>query len=732
MHWTFNIAYAAGLVSLILGPVACSVHQPPNIISAPPERREPQEPKAYGPAEKSAGSASSSSETASLPQPKEPQTRQGSKDSQAELFADVPLGKSMVLSAVESRQIPLLSAGYQIGIGQTKDLKAFLLFQGSTPIVIKDMVGPEKPFQFKGGKYPGKGGTCGQTVTNECTLVLTFTPEGVSVDGEDDRNLIYRDRLTLVYEDQEGLKKTLMVLEGKSTHPPRLNVQLNDNFGSTTQDTPVLREIQISLPASGMGITNRIDDLDIPEDLDPPFSLLNSTCGASLASGESCRVTVQYQPKGLEAVNRDFTIRYMAGQVERSETLTFFAERWEPQPARHLLLVGNRDSKESLEILDYYKSRRPGFASANTLIVSFQGRAFCGPELEGEGAPCPDPNVESASPEEFEQQILQPFRQWLEEHPDKDIRHVVLMPGLPSRIVRESKKGESMFGTGYPGAVSSVQHALARSMTGDLYGSSATETRSYNGFGQEILFTPELFPGTPAIVTQMYMGSVAATKAYIDKIQSAYQRTGADHVVVSGSQAGIGGDIYYISDFGLDRVFKDKEKYENLANGESIKKDILAVNADAEVLYRGLKHPKEHFGYGANDVVEDPRGYYSWGKNGYMRTDWVYDIRFGERSTWYLILTVESFNGLLFHGTRTHRYQSHYPQWFSENAFKGDGYANTPVGGVAHITEPGRGGVNDAGSYFSHWEQGAMFIECAWASKRTSGMIAIGDPWVRK
>ena len=33
------------------------------------------------------------------------------------------------------------------------------------------------PFSYKGGSYPGTGGTCGTSIADDCTIVLSFTPE---------------------------------------------------------------------------------------------------------------------------------------------------------------------------------------------------------------------------------------------------------------------------------------------------------------------------------------------------------------------------------------------------------------------------------------------------------------------------------------------------------------------------------------------------------------------------
>jgi hypothetical protein len=61
-----------------------------------------------------------------------------------------------------------------------------------------------------------------------------------------------------------------------------------------------------------------------------------------------------------------------------------------------------------------------------------------------------------------------------------------------------------------------------------------------------------------------------------------------------------------------------------------------------------------------------------------------------------------------------------------------DSSARTPVGSFAHVDEPRPAGVSDASIYFRLWEAGKNFGLCAWASKRTSAFLAVGDPFVKK
>lgn len=63
------------------------------------------------------------------------------------------------------------------------------------------------PFALKGGSYPGTGGTCGQSITGPCTIVLSFTPTDITN---------YSSSLTLSYLGGGVLKGLTLTLAANS------------------------------------------------------------------------------------------------------------------------------------------------------------------------------------------------------------------------------------------------------------------------------------------------------------------------------------------------------------------------------------------------------------------------------------------------------------------------------------------------------------------------------------
>ncbi len=121
--------------------------------------------------------------------------------------------------------------------------------------------------------------------------------------------------------------------------------------------------------------------------------------------------------------------------------------------------------------------------------------------------------------------------------------------------------------------------------------------------------------------------------------------------------------------------------------------------------------------------------YMTWGNNGGQNKDYALNsnVVFSAQSSWYIIKTVESYNG-----QRIDTGQGTFIKWFSPNAFGGSNYLNTPVAAVTHVEEPQYQGVSDSTTYFGLWVLNKNFAICAWTSRRTPVFQAVGDPLVQR
>ena len=130
-------------------------------------------------------------------------------------------------------------------------------------------------------------------------------------------------------------------------------------------------------------------------------------------------------------------------------------------------------------------------------------------------------------------------------------------------------------------------------------------------------------------------------------------------------------------------------------------------------------------------------GYFTWGWDGGLGS--YYDsfatngqIRFSGNSGWYIMCTGQSFDGQRI------TFQGNYLTWFLSNSFAGTDYANTPVGAVTTVNEPGINGKPSTFVYYGEWAAGKSFAISAWAAQVQGNgepglyFQAVGDPFVKK
>lgn len=207
------------------------------------------------------------------------------------------------------------------------------------------------------------------------------------------------------------------------------------------------------------------------------------------------------------------------------------------------------------------------------------------------------------------------------------------------------------------------------------------------------------------------MGGTNDCRAYIEKIESFGTNYSPQNFVVTVSGA------YSNTNY----CFDDNNSFGFLQGAGGFARDaVQAVNSEASVVYSA---PGTTYLTNCVNVV----GYLSYGAHSALGGDYAVDgsVRFSGSSAWYIIHTIESFNGQRFGPQGT------FVEWFSQAAFGGTNHSNTPVGAVTHLDEPvaSNSGVNDANTFFSLWEARRRFVECAWRARRTPYFQALGDPF---
>ena len=166
---------------------------------------------------------------------------------------------------------------------------------------LRDGGGLTNNFGFKGGTYPGTGGTCGTSLLPQefCTVVLTFTPSGSG---------LRTSTLTLAYDYQSTAYTATRNVTGTATANAYLVI--SDPAGRDSRDfypydfgtAGVPRDATFQVANQGAQAATALGD---GGRLTNGFGFkggaypgTGGTCGASLASGSNCTVVVTFTPSG--------------------------------------------------------------------------------------------------------------------------------------------------------------------------------------------------------------------------------------------------------------------------------------------------------------------------------------------------------------------------------------------------------------------------------------------------
>jgi alpha-tubulin suppressor-like RCC1 family protein len=371
---------------------------------------------------------------------------------------------------------------------------------------------------------------------------------------------------------------------------------------------------------------------------------------------------------------------------------------------KDLLLIYNTTSADSIWVKDYYLAHRPMVGGANAL-----------------GVGCT--NIPSIKPEDYTNTIAIPVQDWLVANPTKRPQYVILMAGIPWRIntnatplysyTLDNLSPPFVFATR-----PSVQYQLATCCAAGWQPfvtsiNMGEGTRDTNGIGY-------------AIYTN-------ACKAYIDKLADIGRSYSAGRLVISAN-AGTYSNTNLNFDnvrYGFDWDWCPSGCYPY--SGDIMSNAVVALQAighsDIAVTYRdGVENSNAPAQPAHITNAVNVAGYMTWGEHSLLGGLYATfpGVRWQGNSGWYLIETIESFNGQPGAG------QGDFFQWFSAGAFGGTNYLNTPVGAVTHVDEPGLSSINDPQIYFGLWMSGKTFGICSWNSRRTDRFQAVGDPFVTR
>ncbi len=219
------------------------------------------------------------------------------------------------VSALEITESPLYNFGTVL-VGANAEQTFTVTNSGAVEATSIDGLDFADSFDFKGGIYPGTGGTCATTLptTSTCTVVLTFTPTTVGA-ATDILNIRYNNgdlnrllSLELEGTGSNGSGALLTISDGPTYDYGNLATGNVSNHTFTVTNAGSLTATAIS--GTGLAAPFTFQGGSYPG--------TGGTCGASLATAATCTLVVSFSPTIVGLSTDTITLDYNDGSQLQS------------------------------------------------------------------------------------------------------------------------------------------------------------------------------------------------------------------------------------------------------------------------------------------------------------------------------------------------------------------------------------------------------------------------------
>lgn len=173
------------------------------------------------------------------------------------------------------------------------------------------------PYSFKGGTYPGTGGTCADTLSSgSCTMVIDFAPTNTGVKNQS---------LSLSYFNGNVTRTTTASLTGESLAQAIISIsELNPyTFGTTNLSGSIDKAFTLSNSGSVSG-TSLAGSFDMSQFSfkGGAFPGTGGNCTSTLTSGSNCSIVLTFKPTQVVTYTGIFTLSYNDGLRAQTEFKT--------------------------------------------------------------------------------------------------------------------------------------------------------------------------------------------------------------------------------------------------------------------------------------------------------------------------------------------------------------------------------------------------------------------------
>lgn len=206
-------------------------------------------------------------------------------------------------------------------VNSNHDLTLTISRTGNSTTAQTGTISGSTVFTFKGGTYPGTGGTCptSSTFPLSCTVVFQFRPVAVAT---------YSGTFSLNYNNGWQSRTLSVPLSGSGFPTARLVFSsATFDFGRVIQTTTSERTLTVTNSgtetASSMSFSNIASPFRYKGG---SFPGTGGTCGTTLAVSQSCTLVMEYAPTTTGLTTRSFIVDYQNGYAADQSSATISGE----------------------------------------------------------------------------------------------------------------------------------------------------------------------------------------------------------------------------------------------------------------------------------------------------------------------------------------------------------------------------------------------------------------------
>jgi ELWxxDGT repeat protein len=212
----------------------------------------------------------------------------------------------------------------EVILGHTSEYTFSITNSGTTPATAVSSSGLVDAFNFKDGFYPGSGGTCGATITDTCSIVVTFSPTAAG-QHNDTIAIDYFDGLVDQAANRNitgtGVETALLTFADAPAYDFGVV-----SIGQTAEHTLTVVKAQ-GLDASGVA-AGALEGIFGFKDGSYPGT--GGTCATTIS--DDCTIVVEFTPNSLRGEAQTLLLDYFDGENTQQAAINLLGAGIADQP----------------------------------------------------------------------------------------------------------------------------------------------------------------------------------------------------------------------------------------------------------------------------------------------------------------------------------------------------------------------------------------------------------------